>query len=314
MLIEMKDNGFYEQNITKPQIRVTNLTNEVLSGFKLRVWFSREEFQGKEIVIDQYYLDPSGITLSGGVHPLNSNIVYVEITYPSSYQLNPGASTPSEGIQFGVHFTNYYPGQWVKSNDWSWIGMSGSYSETQRVTLYDRDGMLLYGNEPTVYAASQPPVITVNDIFGFESCTGWSVSQGTISSDSVNKTQGNASVDFSGGGVQEIISTDLSTTEITGETSTLKLDVFVGNTQPNQWYVGYLQLTVNCPSAGLLNTYIGQVDLTSLTRGTFSTLTFSVPSNVVSALQGSHTDFSFKMQLNTSSGSGPYKLDNMRFE
>ncbi len=54
---------------------------------------------------------------------------------------------------------------------------------------------------------------------GFENCSGWSVSLGSMTQDTVTKTQDIASVNFSGGGNQEIISTDLKTTDITGETS-----------------------------------------------------------------------------------------------
>jgi hypothetical protein len=312
--VEMRDAGIHEINITKPYIRVTNLSDQPISGFKVRVWFSREEFPGKEIIIDSYYMNPGTITISKGTHPLNSNLVYAELSYPSTYQLAPGASTPVDGVQFGVHYTNYYPGQWIKSNDWSYQGISGSYSVTERVTVYNNNGILIFGNEPSLPSVAKPPLLTPGNVFGFEITSGWSVSVGSISVDTVSKTQGNASVNFSGGGSQEIISTDLKTVEITGETSVLKLDIFVGTTQPNPYWVGNLQLSVNCPSAGLINTFVGHQELTPLSRGTFNTISFNVPGNVLNALQGVHTDFSFRALLNTNSGSGPYKLDKMRFE
>lgn len=311
--VEMKDNGIGEVNITKPQIKVTNLSTEPINGFKIRVWFSRQEFVGKEIVVDRYYFDPATITTKKGVHPLNPNIVYVELGYPPDYQLNPGATTLVDGIQFGVHYTNYYPGQWNKSNDWSSDDITDTFSVTSRVTVYNSAGILISGNEPAINSAPLPTVISVADVFGFESCNGWSVSSGTMAPDTFNKTNGIASVNFSGGGYQEINTTDLPVTEISGETSPIMMDFYVGNIQPNQYYVGTLILYANCPSAGITNAYIGQKDLTPLIRGNFTTISFTIPANVLNALRGTFTDFSFKMILNTNSGSGPYKMDNMRF-
>lgn len=312
--VQMKDNGYNEINITKPFLIVTNLSDQTISGFKVRVWFSREEFPGKQIVVDSYYKNPGTISITKGVHPLNSNIVYVDLNYPLAYQLLPGASTPVDGVQFGVHYTNYYPGQWIKSNDWSYQGMSSTYNVTQRVTVYNNDGILIYGNEPTLATLSSPPVLTVGNVLGFENCSGWSVSLGSMTQDTVSKTQGIASVNFSGGGNQEIISTDLKTTDITGETSLFKIDLFVGTTQPNPYWVGTLQLYVNCPSGELVNTLIGHKELTPLSRGAFNTLSYTIPTNVLNVMRGNFNDFSFRLLLNNNSGSGPYKMDKMRFE
>jgi hypothetical protein len=213
----------------------------------------------------------------------------------------------------GVHFNNYYPGQWNKSNDWSWQGITGSYSETKYVTVYDNLGNLIYGNEPDSTQTSQPPSITVADVFGFEDTSGWIAPAGIATRNTTNKTQGSASLRISGGGYQTINSIDLSTAKITGETSTLKLDFYIGATQPNRYWIGQVQLFASCPSAGLYNAYIGQCELTGLPYSAFSTLSFTLSGDVLAILRGNYTDFSFKWALNTNSGSGPYLLDNMRF-
>lgn len=70
--IQMKDNGYNEINITKPFLIVTNLSDQTISGFKVRVWFSREEFSDKQIIVDSYYKDPGTLSITKGVHPLNS--------------------------------------------------------------------------------------------------------------------------------------------------------------------------------------------------------------------------------------------------
>jgi hypothetical protein len=47
-----------------------------------------------------------------------------------------------------VHFKNYYPGVWNKTNDYSWEGITTSLAVTTKVTVYDNAGNLIYGVEP----------------------------------------------------------------------------------------------------------------------------------------------------------------------
>jgi hypothetical protein len=315
MKIEMKDNGIGESNISKPQIRVTNLGTQTISGFKLRLWFSRAEYFSQFLVVDKYYMNPSTITLSKGVHPKNPNIIFVDINYPTSFQLAPGARTTDDGVQLGVHFNNYYPGQWTKLNDWSWQGITGSFSETQKVTIYDQYGNLFYGSEPDSQQTLMPPNISTAEVFGFEKLGGWIAPAGTNSLNSTNKTQGSYSLKISNGGYQTINSIDMSTSKITGVLPKIKVDLFIGPSQPNPSWYGTLQLYVNCPSANVNDTYLGQCELTGLQKNAFNTLTFTIPSNIQTLLtqNPNPTDFSFKWTLNTNSNSGPYSFDNMRF-
>jgi hypothetical protein len=58
---------------------------------------------------------------------------------------------------------------------------------------------------------------------------------------------------------------------------------------------------------------LGQVDLSTLPKGQFSTLTYSIPTAVQTVIQQNRTDFSFTIVLNTTTGSAPFSLDNLRF-
>ncbi len=159
-----------------------------------------------------------------------------------------------------------------------------------------------------------PPPDTVGAVMGFEVPSLWQfiAGTGTLSSHTSPKTQGNASMQIQGNGYQQIQSVPLNTTHLS-EMNKIKVDLYVGNIQPNPYWIGEAQLFVHCPSAGLFNRYVGQVELTGLPRDVFNTLTFNLPSNILNALAGNYNDFSFSLSLNTNSGSGPYYFDNMRF-
>ncbi|NLW33749.1 MAG: S8 family serine peptidase [Fibrobacter sp.] len=154
-----------------------------------------------------------------------------------------------------------------------------------------------------------------NDVFGFEDAGLWHFifgSGGTLSNDT-NHTEGLASMSVGGNGWQQFQSIDMNTVDINETSSTINLDFFVGSTQPDSNYVGDVQFYINCPSAGIYNQWIGIVLLTTLPHDVFSTISFTLPTNVLNVLAGSHNDFSISFSLNTNHGSGPYYFDNLRF-
>lgn len=155
----------------------------------------------------------------------------------------------------------------------------------------------------------------IDQIMGFEDVGLWQFifgTTGTLTSSSVS-TGGLSSMQIDGNGWQQIKSVDFNTEDFSAVTNKLAVDLFIGNNQPIPYWIGQIQLNINCPSAGINNQFIGLAELTGLPLNQFSTMTFNLPSNVVNAMNGSHTDFSFSMVLNTNPGSGPYYFDTMRF-
>lgn len=152
-------------------------------------------------------------------------------------------------------------------------------------------------------------------IMGFESDTLWSIihSSGTLSSNTY-RTEGKASLQISGNGWQQIKSQDINTDELRNVTNKLYVDLFMGNTQTNPYWTGQIQLYINCPSANVYNQYIGHVDLTGLELDKFSSLSFTLPQDALDILNGSYSDFSFSLSINTNANTGAYYFDNMRFE
>ena len=56
-------------------------------------------------------------------------------------------------------------------------------------------------------------------------------------------------------------------------TNALSVDLFIPNNQPNQFYLGALQM-FSGPSVASFNQYIGQVELTGKPQNAYSTLRF----------------------------------------
>jgi hypothetical protein len=158
----------------------------------------------------------------------------------------------------------------------------------------------------------QPPSTQVASVLGMENEQNWNSADAVLSS-SPNRTEGSGSLKVEGGGYMLLTSAPLRTADIAGETSTLRLDIFVPGNQPNPYWMGAVQMYAECPSAGAYNVYLGQVELTGLPQNAFSTLSFNLPANVLDILRGNFNDFIFKIALNVNAGTPPTLLDNLRF-
>lgn len=143
-------------------------------------------------------------------------------------------------------------------------------------------------------------------VLGFENVSYWTATQGNKTS-SVTRTQGNASLGLSGFTYSELTSSPFAT--VTGATSTIAFD-FRAPSSP-AW--GQATLFVNIPSRSIHNASLGAVSLAGSAANTFRSVSFSVPSNVLTALRQSYSDLTFKIGLNLPQLSQPYLIDNLRF-
>lgn len=150
----------------------------------------------------------------------------------------------------------------------------------------------------------------------FEDASLWSIiwTSGVLRDEGTIRSNGNASLEIQGNYYQQIKSIDVSTESLQPVSNRVALDVFVGESQTNPWWIGQVQLLVNCPSAGIYNQHIGVAELTGRPMDQFSTVDFVIPPNVMQVLNGVYEDFSFSIVINTNAGTGSYFFDNMRFE
>ena len=70
---------------------------------------------------------------------------------------------------------------------------------------------------------------------------------------------------------------------------------------------------LSCPSGGVSNQYIGQVELTGKPLNQYSTLRFSLPQAVRTTLARQLNDCSFTLSLNVNPTGNTWILDRLRF-
>jgi hypothetical protein len=145
---------------------------------------------------------------------------------------------------------------------------------------------------------------------------GWTVSpNGTATFDNTRASQGAGSMRVCGGNFISMVSPTFDTAEWTTLSSTIAIDIFVPLETPNPWWWGALQLQAHVPAANVNTAWGGQVELTNnVTRGTWNTLTFTLPQQVLTALEGDFANARLQFNLNVPLGTECWGFDDLRFE
>ena len=125
-------------------------------------------------------------------------------------------------------------------------------------------------------------------------------------------TQGCGALGIQGQGYMPINSNPFVASGLTLN-SAVSVDLFIPNNQPNQFYLGALQMYLTCPSVNAFNEYIGQVELTGKPQNAYSTLRFPLPSQVTNTLKQGASDCSWGFALNANQTNRTWILDNLRF-
>jgi hypothetical protein len=148
-------------------------------------------------------------------------------------------------------------------------------------------------------------------ILGLEAPADWTVENGTIVGSSTVRTQGNGSLAVQAHGYTVVRSRLLG--PLGAVSPNVSVDVRLPPEQPNPAWLGAFQVFVTAPSIGLNNAYVGEHELTGLSLETFHTLTFALPSDIQTALDGSYFDLSVSLVLNVpTDATGTYLVDNVQ--
>ncbi len=147
LAVYMKEGAGSQSGVSKPNLYVSNVSTQAYSGFTVRLWVSREEQPQADVALDPYAASPCGTRFK--VRPSSDipNVVAVDVVFPESFTLAPGASTTLDGLSFGLHYRNPAAASWSRSNDWSWNGIGAEYTQARNAAVYDRDGHFLGGIE-----------------------------------------------------------------------------------------------------------------------------------------------------------------------
>lgn len=132
-----------------------------------------------------------------------------------------------------------------------------------------------------------------------------------VSTSDKNEGTGSFSVTPAG---YKILESHPVTQDAVGGTSFVAFDFKISSLQANPWWVGAIQLYVECPSLNVWNQWIGQIELTGLAKDEWQTGRLAVPEYVAKQLQGaSYSDLKVRVAVNLNPGSGALGLDNLRF-
>ncbi|WP_437727223.1 hypothetical protein [Sorangium sp. So ce861] len=154
-------------------------------------------------------------------------------------------------------------------------------------------------------------------ILGFEKPGAWTSTQAQLSVHTGRVVEGISSLQIlTPGTFHAVVSPNFSTLGLTIGNK-ITVDLFVSPAQPNPSWVGNVEVLISIPSAGINNQWAGNVPLTPLTRGSFQRIQFaSLATATKNALSATPrpTDVKLQFNFNVTSNSGPYYLDNVRFE
>jgi hypothetical protein len=162
-------------------------------------------------------------------------------------------------------------------------------------------------------------VCAADDILGFEDPSHWRTLVGTTTLDfSFEHTQGAGALSVKSSNFVELTSSTMSTAQVRGRfevanPTRIRYDLFVPSPAPNPHWIGFTQLYVSCPSAGINHQYIGQLELTGLPTNAWRTVSLALPAQVLTALKSNRNDFSIQIAINAPPAVQGFALDNVRF-
>ncbi len=149
-----KDEGLYENNISKPRFYIQNFGTEPLSDFYCYYYFTIEN--GKQPQVEDFYTPDASISFED----LGSSNYRVKFLF-SGITINPGQTLPNpDGEIIGLHYTDW--SLWDKANDYSNSG-TAFFVLNGNIPVYSSSGILIYGNDPgTPAIPPQPPTINTS--------------------------------------------------------------------------------------------------------------------------------------------------------
>ena len=141
----------------------------------------------------------------------------------------------------------------------------------------------------------------------------WTSTNADLSRDTlIRSIDSGASLQVHGGGYLVIASPAFNTTDIGQYSGQLDLDVWVPDSQSNQYWYGDAQMLISIPAAGLSNAWIGGVSLTGLDSG-WNTVSFQIGSLALEAIAGDWANAQFFIVLNVNQNAEDWRVDNLRF-
>lgn len=160
-----------------------------------------------------------------------------------------------------------------------------------------------------------PPTPVQSSFLSFdENPTTWHSSEAVVVPDTVKRVGNHGySLSMDGEGYRVVRSKRFCATELKTFGTSLAVDVYIPAAPSNLWWLGEVALFVDAPSAGLYNSWQGNVQLTGLAAGAWHTVEIPLNVQTMTALAGTACDLEFGLVLNAANANEPYRFDNLRF-
>ena len=177
-------------------------------------------------------------------------------------------------------------------------------------------GVVEYGTEWR--AGPKPPVPdppSGSRVLSFDDLSLWTipVDQPVVVSTS-DKVEGLGSFSIVPTGFKYLESSPISQADVAG-LRFISFGVKVPSLQSNVWWVGAVQIYLDCPSRSVWNQWVGQVELTNLAKDAWQVGRMPIPEYIATALRGAtYSDLKVRVAVNLNPGSGNLLLDDLRFE
>lgn len=146
---------------------------------------------------------------------------------------------------------------------------------------------------------------TPAEVFGFEDASAWTTSSGEKSS-STDRSQGAKSLGIAKTYWAEVVSAPTANHGVPSAELLLDVNAPVGTS----W--GQVQLVAHAPSVGIHEQMLGQHDASALTKGSFTTLRFTIPATTEAVLKLA-SSVQYKIRFGGPWSATPWKFDNLRF-
>lgn len=156
-----------ESNAQGTNFKIFLKNNSALkfAGLKVRYFFSVTEIAGGNPGWNPNYL-PGKPTVKVGNVSGRPGLSYVELSYPKTDTLRPGASS-SNGTNGGdqlMVIESSWKTPWNPGNDYSFTGLKTSWTANPFVNIYDESGNLLVGNpdlDPIAITTNAKPIVSL---------------------------------------------------------------------------------------------------------------------------------------------------------
>lgn len=179
-------------------------------------------------------------------------------------------------------------------------------------------GAIEYGTRQWTFGGEPAPAgVVSNPVLGFESADAW----GPISWEnnpiikvlSTDSKEGSSSLAITADGYRTLISGPVDQSVI-GGTGAIRWWMKVSSSQPNPWWMGQVQIYLECPSRGFWNQTVGVVDLLSVAKDQWVEQSLTLPTQLANAIRGAtFSDLRVILTVNTVPGAGALQFDDLRF-